>query len=59
MNMDVNSIKNFSNQNEDFVADWLRQNGLEKLVEIFKGTVLYVYLYFKLWAIFVINFLSE
>ena len=32
MNMDV-----FENQDEEYVADWLRENGLGKLVNIFKG----------------------
>ena len=33
----------FANQTEDFVANWLKESGLEKLVDIFKGTTIKVF----------------
>ena len=44
MNEDVHvSMDKFANQTEDFVANWLKENGLEKLVDIFKGTTIKVF----------------
>ena len=44
MNEDVHvSMDKFANQTEDFVANWLKENGLEKLVDIFKRTTIKVF----------------
>jgi hypothetical protein len=32
------NINELEGKNEDFVAGWLRENRLEKLVDVFKGT---------------------
>ena len=37
------SMDEFANQTEDFMANWIKENGLEKLVDILKGMTVKVF----------------
>ena len=41
-------MENFRDKDQQFVADWLVQQGLEKLVDVFKGMFSYFNMYCNL-----------